>query len=63
MIEKKYNGQKKVTLIEVTGAFINYTTTINLTRSEYLLVQNVYDFVMEKLNESDNNDRRQTIHK
>ena len=55
MIEKKYNGQKKVTLIEVTGAFINYTTTINLTRSEYLLVQNVYDFVMEKLNESDNN--------
>lgn len=55
MIEKKYNGQKKVILIEVAGAFINYTTTINLTRSEYLLVQNVYDFVMEKLNESDNN--------
>lgn len=55
MIEKKYNGQKKVTLIEVAGAFINYTTTINLTRSEYLLVQNVYDFVIEKLNESDNN--------
>lgn len=56
MIEKKYNGQKKVTLIEVTGAFINYTTNINLTRSEYLLVQNVYDFVVEKLNESGNND-------
>ena len=55
LIEKKYNGQKKVTLIEVAGAFINYTTTINLTRSEYLLVQNVYDFVIEKLNESDNN--------
>lgn len=63
MIEKKYNGQKKVTLIEVAGAFINYTMNTNLTRSEYLLAQNVYDFVMEKLNESDNNDRRQTIHK
>lgn len=56
MIEKKYNGQKKVTLMEITGAFIEYTTSVDLTRSEYLLVQNVYDVVMEKLNDGDVDD-------
>lgn len=53
MTEKRYDAHKKVTLMEITGAFISYTTSINLTRSEYLLVQNVYEFVMEKLNSGD----------
>ena len=55
MAEKGYDPTKKVTLLAVTNAFIEYTTSVDLTRSEYLLIQNVYDFVIEKLNESDNN--------
>ena len=49
MIEKRYDANKKVTLSEITGAFISYTTTVDLTRSEYLLIRNVFDVVMEKL--------------
>ena len=56
MIEKRYDAHKKVKLIEITGAFISYTTSIDLTRSEYLLVQNVYEFLMEKLNNGDVDD-------
>ena len=47
---KKYDPNKKVKLSEITGAFIDYTTTVDLTRSEYLLVHNVFDVVMKKLN-------------
>lgn len=50
MNEKQYNPNKKVTLSEITGAFIDYTTTVDLTRSEYLLVHNVFEVVMDKLN-------------
>lgn len=53
MTEKRYDATKKVTLMEITGAFIEYTTSVDLTRSEYLLVQNVYGVVMEKLNDGD----------
>ncbi|WP_296885118.1 hypothetical protein [uncultured Methanobrevibacter sp.] len=53
MTEKRYNPHKKVTLMEITGAFISYTTTVDLTRSEYLLIHNVYEVVMKKLNEED----------
>ena len=50
MTEKRYNPNKKVTLQDVTSAFLHYTTSIDLTRSEYLLVHNVFDVVIEKLN-------------
>lgn len=53
MTEKRYDAHKKVTLMEITGAFISYTTTVDLTRSEYLLVHNVYEVLMEKLNDGD----------
>ena len=53
MTEKRYDPHKKVKLSEITGAFINYTTTTDLTKSEYLLIQNVYNVVMEKLNDGD----------
>ena len=56
MIEKGYDTTKKVTLMEITGAFIEYTTSVDLTRFEYLLVQNVYGVVMEKLNDGDVDD-------
>lgn len=56
MIEKRYDATKKVTLMAVTNAFIEYTTSIDLTRSEYLLVQNVYEVLMEKLNDGDVDD-------
>lgn len=56
MIEKGYGATKKVTLMEITGAFIEYTTSVDLTRSEYLLIRNVYDFVIEKLNDGDVDD-------
>ena len=57
MTEKRYDPHKKVKLSEITGAFINYTTTADLTKSEYLLIQNVYNVVMEKLNDGgDSND-------
>lgn len=56
MTEKRYDSNKKVALFEITGAFISYTTTVDLTRSEYLLVQNVYGVVMEKLNDGDVDD-------
>ena len=56
MTEKRYDSNKKVALFEITGAFISYTTTVDLTRSEYLLVQNVYEVLMEKLNDGDVDD-------
>ena len=51
MTKKRYDSHKKVELSEVTGAFINYVTTMNLTKSEYLLIQNVYEVIIEKLME------------
>ena len=42
--------------MEITGAFISYTTTTDLTRSEYLLIQNVYEVLIEKLNDGDVDD-------
>ena len=56
MTEKRYDPHKKVKLSEITGAFISYVTTMDLTRSEYLLVYNVYDVIMEKLNDGDDVD-------
>lgn len=53
MIEKGYDATKKVTLMEITGAFIEYTTSVDLTRSEYLLIQNVFDVVLQKLEGGD----------
>ena len=55
-MNKKYDPYKKVKLSEITGAFINYTTTMDLTISEYLLIQNVYYVIMEKLNNGDINE-------
>ena len=49
MMRKGYDPNKKVTLREITGAFIDYTTTVDLTRSEYLLINNVFDVVIKKL--------------
>lgn len=53
MIEKRYDAHKKVTLMAITDAFIDYVTTVDLTRSEYLLIENVYESVIEKLNNGD----------
>lgn len=50
MTEKRYDAYKKVELMKITGAFISYITTVDLTRSEYLLIQNVHESVIEKLN-------------
>ena len=56
MNKKRYDPHKKVTLMEINGAFISYTTTTDLTRSEYLLIQNVYEVLIEKLNDGDVDD-------
>ena len=56
MAKKGYDTTKKVTLLAVTNAFIEYTTSVDLTRSEYLLIQNVFDVVLQKLRGGDVDD-------
>lgn len=55
-MNERYDIYKKVTLIEITDAFIDYVTNVDLTRSEYLLIQNVYKNVINKLNSDGGND-------
>ena len=52
-MKKKYNPNKKVELIDVTNAFIDYVTDMNLTTLEYLIVKHVYDNVITKLGEKE----------
>ena len=53
MTKKGYDPNKKVTLFDITGAFLDYTTTNELTKSEYLLIKNAYDVIITQLGESE----------
>lgn len=44
-----YNSFKKVRLMDINRAFVKYITEIELTRTEYLFVANIYDVLMKEL--------------
>ena len=44
-----YNPTKKVRLGDINKAFVKYITEVELTRTEYLFLSNIYDVLMREL--------------